>query len=110
MASANSDIASVMHQVRNNADAIDTAVDLDAWIGNRSIGKPRRREVQSADDLKNDLENQFLTPSPRFNTQWLNRLQKYVFLFSFFLFSLLLFFFSRLIALLHGGNILTSTF
>ena len=77
------DIACVMRQVRNNADTIDSTVDLDAWIGNDGTGKPRRREVQSADDLKKDLESQFLTPSPRFNTQWLNRLQKYVFILSF---------------------------
>lgn len=79
MAGNDNNIASAMRQAQHNADAVDSTTDLDAWIGNEGMGKPRRREMQSADDLKKDLENEFLTPSPRFSTQWLNRLQKYVF-------------------------------
>lgn len=39
---------------------------------------PRQRSVQSATDLKAELEEEFLTPSPRFSSEWLNRLQRYV--------------------------------
>jgi len=38
--------------------------------------RSRKRARQSADDLKAELENEFLTPSPRFSPEWLNRLQK----------------------------------
>ncbi|GAQ06728.1 putative ATP-dependent RNA helicase C550.03c [Aspergillus lentulus] len=37
---------------------------------------PRQRPRQSASDLKAELEREFLTPSPRFSSEWLNRLQK----------------------------------
>jgi antiviral helicase SKI2 len=43
--------------------------------GNRA---PRRRTRPSAAELKRELENEFLTPSPRFSPEWLNRLQRYV--------------------------------
>lgn len=39
---------------------------------------PRQRPVQSATHLKAELEDDFLTPSPRFSPEWLNRLQRYV--------------------------------
>ncbi|KAL4956161.1 armadillo-type protein [Aspergillus filifer] len=37
---------------------------------------PRRRAPPSAAELKRNLENDFLTPSPRFSSEWLNRLQR----------------------------------
>lgn len=37
---------------------------------------PRRRARPSAAEVKNHLENEFLTPSSRFNSGWLNRLQR----------------------------------
>ncbi|KAL4998068.1 armadillo-type protein [Aspergillus recurvatus] len=37
---------------------------------------PRRRARPSAAELRRDLENEFLTPSPRFSSEWLNRLQR----------------------------------
>ncbi|KAL1955256.1 hypothetical protein VTO42DRAFT_8854 [Malbranchea cinnamomea] len=70
------DIVSVMREVRRKAEAIDDSADIDAWIGNGVNRKPRKREPQSADELKQKLEREFLTPSPRFSTRWLNRLQK----------------------------------
>lgn len=82
---------------------------LDAWIareenedladGEKEIeagfrSQRRRREVQSDEELKAELERDFLNPSPRFSIPWLNKLQQYVpfsqifsFLFFFFLFS-----------------------
>ncbi|KKZ63816.1 hypothetical protein EMCG_01920 [[Emmonsia] crescens] len=46
----------------------------EAKIGSRS--QPRKREVQSDEELKAELEKEFLNPSPRFNTPWLNKLQQ----------------------------------
>ncbi|KAL4914727.1 armadillo-type protein [Aspergillus aurantiobrunneus] len=37
---------------------------------------PRRRARPSATELRRELENEFLTPSPRFSAEWLNRLQR----------------------------------
>ncbi|RDW90671.1 SKI complex RNA helicase subunit SKI2 [Aspergillus mulundensis] len=37
---------------------------------------PRRRPRPSAAQVRRDLENEFLTPSPRFSSEWLNRLQR----------------------------------
>ncbi|QVM09124.1 hypothetical protein D8B26_003790 [Coccidioides posadasii str. Silveira] len=74
-----SDLASAMQQVQINAQALDVDAELDAWIdgaGEATEGKRRKRQPQSAEELKRELEEEFLAPSPRFNTQWLNRLQK----------------------------------
>jgi antiviral helicase SKI2 len=40
-------------------------------------GRPRKKQRQSLNDLRNQLEQEFLTPSARFSPQWLNRLQQY---------------------------------
>jgi antiviral helicase SKI2 len=36
----------------------------------------KRRARPSTAELRRDLENEFLTPSPRFSSEWLNRLQR----------------------------------
>ncbi|KAK2853212.1 hypothetical protein FQN49_005295 [Arthroderma sp. PD_2] len=69
-------LAAAMQQVKINMDAIDPGGDLDAWAEHDASDKPRFRKVQLADELKAELERDFLIPSPRFNTHWLNRLQK----------------------------------
>jgi len=38
--------------------------------------RPPKRQRKTKDDIKKELEHEFLTPSPSFNTQWLNRLQQ----------------------------------
>ncbi|RAH47047.1 SKI complex RNA helicase subunit SKI2 [Aspergillus brunneoviolaceus CBS 621.78] len=38
--------------------------------------KPRQRNHQNAADLKEELEQEFLNPSARFGSEWLNRLQR----------------------------------
>lgn len=38
--------------------------------------RPPKRQRKTKDDIKKELENEFLTPSRSFNTQWLNRLQQ----------------------------------
>lgn len=40
--------------------------------------RPRKRTKQTAEDLKASLEAEFLTPSSRFSTEWLNHLQRLV--------------------------------
>lgn len=38
--------------------------------------RPRKRSRHDKEDLKADLEREFLTPSPTFSPDWLNRLQR----------------------------------
>ncbi|KAG9242809.1 NUC185 domain-containing protein [Calycina marina] len=38
--------------------------------------RPRKRAKQNLDDLKKELEKKYLTPSAKFSTEWLNRLQQ----------------------------------
>ena len=76
-------VSAAIQQVQRTAEAIDdSTTNLDAWIASDgpadSKPQPRKREKQSADELKQELEREFLTPSTRFSTQWLNRLQRYV--------------------------------
>ncbi len=37
---------------------------------------PRRRTRPSATETRRELEDEFLNPSPQFNSEWLNRLQR----------------------------------
>ena len=55
-------------QSREHADDwIDTVLDQ---------RRPRKKPRKSKDQLKQDLEVEYLTPSPKFDTRWLNRLQQ----------------------------------
>lgn len=45
--------------------------------------RPRKRSRQSPEEIKSELENEFLTPSARFGGEWLGRLQRFVLSFSF---------------------------
>ncbi len=40
--------------------------------------RPRKRARKSENDLKKELEQEFLTPSTVFGSDWLNKLQQYV--------------------------------
>lgn len=76
-------LASSLAQLRLNTDRIDAAT-FDARIAEEEMGtgeglRPRKRARQNVDDLKSELERDFLTPSPRFSPDWLNRLQRLVF-------------------------------
>ena len=42
--------------------------------------RPRKRIRSGMEDTKAELEREFLTPTPTFSPDWLNRLQKYVLL------------------------------
>ncbi|OJD21397.1 hypothetical protein ACJ73_07261 [Blastomyces percursus] len=82
------DAVQQVHTAANNLAGDDT---LDAWIAraeNEGLAneekeagtsvrlQSRRCEVQSDEELKEELEREFLNPSPRFSTPWLNKLQQ----------------------------------
>lgn len=73
-------LASKMHELSLKAKEIDAST-FDSRLAdeeNGTIGdlQPRQLARQNAEDLLNELENEFLEPSPRFNIKWLNQLQK----------------------------------
>ncbi|KAJ5804965.1 hypothetical protein N7474_010852 [Penicillium riverlandense] len=73
-------LASAMGQLRlNSSDLTPSAFDarlVEEENGKHDDLKPRKRTHPNAEDLLAELENDFLTPSPRFSTKWLNHLQK----------------------------------
>lgn len=51
--------------------------DDDDWLDSvLASERPRKRVKQDPEDLKKDLEQNYLTPSPSFSTPWLNKLQQ----------------------------------
>jgi antiviral helicase SKI2 len=49
----------------------------DDWIDHILDSQhPRKRAKQDPEELKRELEQKFLTPSTRFSTEWLNKLQQ----------------------------------
>jgi antiviral helicase SKI2 len=51
----------------------------DKWIDSiLDSHRPRKRVKQDLDELKQSLEEKYLTPSTSFSTDWLNKLQQYV--------------------------------
>ncbi|KAL4778196.1 armadillo-type protein [Aspergillus varians] len=73
-------LTSTIADLNLDSQAID-GMTFDARIAEEASGTcqiqaPRRRARPSATELKRDLENEFLTPSPRFSSEWLNRLQR----------------------------------
>lgn len=60
-----------------SGSAFDTRV-ADEENGIYREAKPRQRNHQNAADLKEELEQEFLNPSARFGSEWLNRLQRSV--------------------------------
>lgn len=79
------DLCEALNRVQLSADALDNN-ELDAWIENEKTAEggelskrsPQVHTQQSPEELKKELEKEFLTPSTKFNAQWLNRLQRYV--------------------------------
>ncbi|OKL61921.1 hypothetical protein UA08_02605 [Talaromyces atroroseus] len=73
-------LSSRLAQLQLNADKLDAAV-YDARLIDQEEGVmdtlPSRKKVRhNEEDLKAELENEFLTPSPQFSPDWLNRLQR----------------------------------
>ncbi|PGH18707.1 hypothetical protein AJ80_04360 [Polytolypa hystricis UAMH7299] len=79
-ATMDNNLASAIQKVSLSAEKLSSNDDLDLWITTENApqvaARPRRHELQSMEDLKKQLERDFLTPSPRFSTQWLNKLQQ----------------------------------
>ncbi|OJD17841.1 hypothetical protein AJ78_02082 [Emergomyces pasteurianus Ep9510] len=84
------DLLAAVQQVHTAANNLVIDDNQDAWItgvgneelkngqedaGTRSRSQPRIRGIQSDEELKAELESEFLNPSPRFSTPWLNKLQ-----------------------------------
>lgn len=72
-------LTSSLELLRLRADNLDsTAIDdlIERENEAEDSVRSRQRARQSADELKAELEDEFLTPSPRFSPEWLNRLQK----------------------------------
>lgn len=69
-----------MDRLSLNAKSLDPSA-LETRLGEEANGtcnsvKPPKQTLQSGEEILAELENEFLTPSPRFSTKWLNRLQK----------------------------------
>ena len=69
-----------------NSDALQRAIlqvasldiESDGWIdGILDERKPRKRVIPADDELRAQLEEEFLAPSHTFSTEWLNKLQRY---------------------------------
>ena len=58
--------------------SIDARVAEEEEFGSSDDIRSQKRNPQSTEELKTELENEFLTPSPRFSPDWLNRLQRLV--------------------------------
>lgn len=72
---------SAMDRLSLNAKNADPAA-IEARLEAENNGtfdtvRPRKQTRKSPEDLLDELEKEFLTPSPRFNSKWLNQLQKY---------------------------------
>lgn len=73
-------LASTLAQLSLNAQGLSESA-FDARITKERNGtcenhRPRKKARQSPEDIKAELESEFLTPSPRFGPEWLNRLQR----------------------------------
>jgi antiviral helicase SKI2 len=61
-----------LHLESSNTDTTD-----DDWIDHiLEHQRPRKRVKQNRESLKQELEQKYLTPSPTFSTEWLNKLQQ----------------------------------
>lgn len=70
------ELVEALERVRICDENPETA-DADTWLDDfASELRPRKRARQSANELKRELENEFLTPSTAFSPQWLNKLQR----------------------------------
>ncbi|KAI9651861.1 MAG: hypothetical protein M1831_007526 [Alyxoria varia] len=68
------DLTKTLDDLELGINAEDRADD---WIdANLHHLRPRKRPRINAEELKKDLEHNFLTPSPRFDSHWLNKLQQ----------------------------------
>ncbi len=68
------DIVSTLRQLQLD-DVLCGENSIDPVLDER---RPRKRARKSEDDLKKDLEDEFLKPPTVFGPNWFNKLQQYV--------------------------------
>jgi len=62
---------------RVHLESTDASTADDDWIDHiLEQRRPRKRIKQDRESLKQELEQKYLTPSPSFSTEWLNKLQQ----------------------------------
>jgi antiviral helicase SKI2 len=66
-------LAEQLEQLRVSADNVSDPDWIDSLANEQ---RPPKRQRKTKDDIKKELEAEFLTPSRSFNTRWLNRLQQ----------------------------------
>ncbi|KAF2444664.1 antiviral helicase [Karstenula rhodostoma CBS 690.94] len=66
-------LAEQLEQLRVSADNVSDPTWVDSLANEQ---RPPKRQRKSKDDIKKELETEFLTPSRSFDTRWLNRLQQ----------------------------------
>jgi antiviral helicase SKI2 len=66
-------ISEELEKLRLSSSALDNPGWIDSIVGEQ---RPPKRQRKTQDDIKKELEAEFLTPSKSFNTQWLNQLQQ----------------------------------
>jgi antiviral helicase SKI2 len=67
------DLAQTLARVHLAAEAIDDDTWIDSILDKQ---RPHKRTKISKDEIKQNLEREFLTPSTSFSTHWLNELQE----------------------------------
>jgi antiviral helicase SKI2 len=79
-------LTSAMEQLRLTAQNVNPDLiqsRLEAPLDGEGKGTPAstrpRKAAKSGKELLAELEAEFLTPSPKFSSNWLNQLQKYAF-------------------------------
>ena len=70
---ANEDLVSALQKLQLTKDQADADFNIDDVLFQKG---PRKRAKQDPEQLKAELEQKFLTPSQKFSTEWLNRLQQ----------------------------------
>lgn len=66
-------LAEQLEQLHLNAEKLNDPAWIDSLANEQ---RPPKRQRKTKDDIKKELELDFLSPSRSFNTQWLNRLQQ----------------------------------
>jgi antiviral helicase SKI2 len=66
-------LSGALEKLRLGNNALDDADWIDSIAGEQ---RPPKRQRKTKDVIKQELEEEFLTPSRSFNTQWLNQLQQ----------------------------------
>lgn len=79
---ANADLVSALHALQNLQLNTDAEFNIDDLLFQEAGGPRKKMRVagrmarEDSDKLKAELEQKFLTPSQKFSTEWLNRLQQ----------------------------------